>query len=351
MDSLTQAVLGAGIAGSLLGRFHGRKALVAGALLATVPDLDVFIDYGNPVAAMINHRGFSHSVFVLTALAILLTWLIRRYRPAQDYGAARLFIALWLVLITHPLLDAFTSYGTQLFWPFKPTPTSWSSIFIIDPFFTLPLVFVVLAGFIAGVGPRPRRALNWTLSFCIAYLALSLVGKTIAESRLHKELMQEGTQVQAMFSTPEPFSILLWRVVARTADDHYDEAIVGLLDRGTPERLRLPLNSALAHGLPDFPLLAGLRWFADDWLRYDEIDGHLVATDLRMGLGTGFYSFRFLLAERKGPDGGWEAVVPSRWPTDRLRTALSATIQRIWRQNPPLPLASWEPRMTTTQSN
>ncbi len=351
MDSLTQAVLGAGIAGSVLGRFHGRKALVAGALLATVPDLDVFIDYGNPVSAMINHRGFSHSVFVLSALAVLLTWLIRRYRPAQNYGTARLFIALWLVLITHPLLDAFTSYGTQLFWPFKPTPISWSSIFIIDPFFTVPLVFAVLTGFIAGTGPRSRRVLNWTLSFCVAYLALSLVGKTIAESRLHKELTQEGTQVQAMFSTPEPFSILLWRVVARTTDDHYEEAIIGLLDQNAPERLRLPLNSALAQALPHFALLSGLRWFTDDWLRYDDIDGHLVATDLRMGLGTGFYSFRFLMAQRQSPDGVWEAVVPSRWPTERLQAALNATIQRIWRQSPPLPLASWEPRMTATQPN
>src|SRR3546814_16819747 len=67
MDSLTQAVLGAGIQGAMLGRYHGRKALAAGALLATLPDLDVLIDYGDPVSGMINHRGFSHSVFILTA--------------------------------------------------------------------------------------------------------------------------------------------------------------------------------------------------------------------------------------------------------------------------------------------
>src|SRR3546814_16380487 len=77
MDSLTQAVLGAGIQGAMLGRYHGRKALAAGALLATLPDLDVLIDYGDPVSGMINHRGFSHSVFILTALALALTALLR----------------------------------------------------------------------------------------------------------------------------------------------------------------------------------------------------------------------------------------------------------------------------------
>ncbi|MGP1614326.1 MAG: metal-dependent hydrolase, partial [Pollutimonas bauzanensis] len=108
MDSLTQAALGAGISGAMLGRFHGRKALLAGALLATLPDLDVLIDYGDPVSGMINHRGFSHSLFVLTGVAALLTAALRRWKPAQEYGAGRLLLALWLVLITHPLLDAFT---------------------------------------------------------------------------------------------------------------------------------------------------------------------------------------------------------------------------------------------------
>ncbi len=349
MDSLTQAVLGAGIAGAVLGKFHGRKALVAGALLATLPDLDVFIDYGNPVAAMINHRGFSHSLFVLTGLAAILTWSIRRWRPAQPYGAGRLFLALWLVLFTHPLLDAFTSYGTQLFWPFKPTPSSWSSIFIIDPFFTLPLFFAVVAVFIWGAGPRLRRTLGWALGFGGAYLALSLVSKSVMETRVQNELLKDGVQIQALFSTPEPFSILLWRVVARTADDHYYEAISGWFDSSPPELIRLPLNSALTTALPDSPLLNGLRWFTNDWLRYDEIDGQLIVTDLRMGLGTGFYSFRFRMAERTEPDGAWKAIVPSRWPGDRGRAELETTIHRIWRQDPPLPLSSWEPRMTESR--
>ena len=342
MDSVTQAVLGAGIQGAMLGRFHGRKALAAGALLATLPDLDVLIDYGNPVAGMINHRGFSHSLFVLSALAVLLTLLWRWWRPTAPYSAGRLFLTLWLVLITHPLLDAFTSYGTQLWWPFAPTPTSGSSIFIIDPFFTVPLLCTVIAAAIVGIRPRAEVALRWALAYCAIYLGLSVAAKLVIEARVHEALTQDGTRVVAMFSTPEPFNILLWRVVARTDDDHYVEAISSLLDTEPPERIRQPLNTHLAAvALPDSALLAGLQWFTDNWLRYDEVDGTLVVSDLRMGLGAGYYSFRFAMATRSGPDGAWQAITPSYWAHDRGTEHLKAVMRRIWQQTPPLPLAQW----------
>lgn len=342
---MTQAVLGAGISGALLGRFHGRKALVGGAVLATLPDLDVFIDYGNPVAAMINHRGFSHSLFVLTALAVMLTWVLRRWRPSSQYGWGRLFLALWLILVTHPLLDAFTSYGTQLFWPWRPTPTSWSSIFIIDPLFTLPLVVAVAVGLVAGMGGKARLLCGWALGLCAIYLAASLIIKSVVETRVRNELVQAGAQIDSLFSTPAPFNILLWRVVARTGDDHYYEAVSSVLDTQPAEAIKLPLNTALANALPDSALLSGLRWFTGDWLRYDEINGQLIVSDLRMGVGTGYYSFRFRMAERQEPDGGWKGVTPSYWPADRGWGTLAMTLRRIVHQAPALPLAQWEMRM------
>lgn len=346
MDSLTQAVLGAGIQGAMLGRFHGRKALVAGALLGTLPDLDVLIDYGDPVLNMINHRGFSHSLFVLTGLSVLITLLARRWRPCPDYGAGRLFLAIWLVLITHPLLDAFTAYGTQLLWPLTPTPTSWSSLFIIDPFYTIPLLLVFLAGLIMDKRPALTRTLCWGLGLSTCYLVLSVAAKTLVEARVQHMLAEQGETVEAVFSTPEPFNILLWRVVARTADDHYIETISSLLDAAAPEHIKLPLNTDLANNLPGSPQVKGLRWFTGDWLRYDAIAGQLVASDLRMGLGTGYYSFRFLMAERTGANHSWQAITPVYWPGERGTAELGAMIRRIWRQDPPLPLSQWEQKMT-----
>ncbi len=124
MDSITQAVLGASIQGALLGRWQGRKALLYGAILGTLPDLDVVLDYGDAVANMTYHRGFSHSLLVLSVVSVLLAWAVRRFRPHPEYSGVRLWFCIWLILITHALLDAFTTYGTQLFWPLTTPPVA-----------------------------------------------------------------------------------------------------------------------------------------------------------------------------------------------------------------------------------
>lgn len=343
MDSITQAALGAGICGAMLGRAHGRKAYAAGAALATLPDLDILIRHADPLSAMINHRGFSHSLLTLTALAAALAWLYRRWRPNPAYSGAWLLAALWLTLITHPLLDAFTSYGTQLFWPWRPTPTAWSALFIIDPFYTLPLLAAAIAGLALGARPPARRIACWGLAISTAYLGCAITFKALIEHRVRTQLEAQGIEVAAVFSTPEPFSIFLWRVVARTPENDMIEAIAGILDTAPAEILRAPLNADLIAGAT-LPALDGLRWFTGDWLRYDEIAGQLVASDLRMGLASGLYSFRFRVAERD-ETGAWRAVTPSRWPTDRGREALSIVLRRTWSQHPPLPLAEWARQM------
>lgn len=349
MDSITQAALGAGIAGAMLGRSHGRKAVVAGALLGTLPDLDVLIRYGDPLSQMINHRGFSHSVFVLTGMSVMLTWLIWRWRPQRDYTYKRLFMAVWLVLITHVMLDALTSYGTQLFWPMRPTPASGSSVFIIDPFYTLPLLVTVLAALAFGLRPAMCRALSWVLLVGAAYLMASLGAKQWAEQKVVRFLHSQGHQPVALFSAPQPFNIILWRVVARTPDDDYIEAVTGLLDSRPPETIAFPSNSDLEHKLTDRHYVEGLRWFTGGWLRYDAIDGQMVVSDLRMGIATGHYSFRFLVGTQDPESGIWNTVEPRYWhggPANRDMAALNRTLRRIWQSEPPLPLAQWNERMT-----
>jgi inner membrane protein len=349
MDSVTQAVLGAGIAGAMMGRRHGRKAILAGAALATLPDLDVLIDYGDPVSQMINHRGFSHSLFVLTALSLGLGWLARKvgmHRDGGEYG--RLLLTIWLILITHPLLDAFTSYGTQLWWPLRPTPASWSSIFIIDPFFTLPLLGGVLVALFVGLRPAVCRALAWLLLVGAAYLLASLGAKQWAEHRVAAMLAEKGHRPVAMFSVPQPLNIILWRVVAKLEDGNYIEAITGMLDRRDPEFIAFPSNRHLGDALQPREHLDGLRWFTGDWLRYDDIQGELVVSDLRMGVGTGHYSFRFLMGQRDPVSGQWRAVTPRYWqggPGRRDRQSLLASLRRVWETETPLPLAMWDRRM------
>ena len=145
MDSMTQAALGATIAGAIAGRRCNGKVLIAGALLGTLPDLDVFINYGDDISNMIKHRGFSHSLLVLVPFSFLLSRLIHTFKPLPQWSFKRLWFLISMVLVTHPLLDYFTSYGTQLTWPI-PGYYALSSIFIIDPLYTLPLLVAIIFG-------------------------------------------------------------------------------------------------------------------------------------------------------------------------------------------------------------
>lgn len=340
MDSVTQAVLGAGIQGALLGRVQGRRALIYGAALATVPDLDVLMRYPDPVSLMTYHRGFSHSVFVLTGLAVFLAWLIRKYWPQAPYSGRRLFLTLWLVLVTHPVLDAFTVYGTQLFWPLALIPESWAAVFIIDPVYTVPLLLAVLFAIGFGMTLTARRLLAAALVFSTAYLGFGLAARIAAEDRVREAMQAQGIAPSELRAVPMPFNTLVWRVIAKTPDGHYYESVSSLFDRDSPEWLRQPLNLDAAQVLADVPLHQRLRWFTDDWLRYDVIGNALVVTDLRMGMA-GHYTFRFKMAERAA-DGSWQPVTPSSWPTERGGWAeLKLVLGRILHAQPPLPLAQW----------
>ncbi|MGH8464607.1 MAG: metal-dependent hydrolase, partial [Pseudomonas sp.] len=275
MDSLTQAVLGAALQGTVLGRIQGRRSLLYGAALATLPDLDVIIRYADPVSQMTYHRGFSHSIFVLTGLALLLAWLVnslgRRRWPEKGYTGPRLFLAFWLVLVTHPLLDAFTVYGTQLFWPLHSIPESWAAVFSIDPIYTVPLLLAVIFATIQGLAGRAVPVLAAALLLSTAYLGFGLGGRIAAEHRFQAALDQQGIAVTQVRAIPMAFNSLVWRVLAKTADGHYYEGVSSAFDHAPPEMLRQSLNLDAAKPLEGVSLHERLRWFTDDWLRYDVV--------------------------------------------------------------------------------
>lgn len=339
MDSITQAVLGASVQGALLGRWQGRKALLYGALLGTLPDLDVVIDYGDAVADMTYHRGFSHSLLVTGIVSVLLAWLVRRFRPHPHYSGVRLWVCIWLVLTTHILLDAFTTYGTQLFWPLSTPPVAISSIFIIDPLYTVPLLLAVIIGLAVGLKRRiGLRALYCALGLSTLYLLSTLGGKQMAADRLELALEKAGIEPEAVFISPTPFNTVLWRVVAVDGDDYY-EGLTSWLDSQPPRLERLPRRASEARAaLADSPQHQRLQWFTNDLLRYDLIDDHWVATDLRLGM-TGYHPFRFALS-REQESGTHELIdLVEMWPApERDLSGLEALRQRAFDEDYPLSL-------------
>lgn len=344
MDSVTQAVLGASIQGALLGRWQGRKALLYGAALATLPDLDILIDYGDPVANMTHHRSFSHSLLVLTGASLLMTGLITKLKPQLPYSPWRLWLTLWLVLITHPLLDTMTTYGTQLLWPFEPPPAAVSSIFIIDPLYTLPLLMGVLVAACSSTSPRsadkPPKALIVGLVLSSVYLAWSYGAQQWMTHRVMAQARTNHVSADKILVVPAPFTTLLWRVVILDDQGQFTEGLVGVLDHTPPQWVTLPLGQPPEPELAQLSDYQRMQWFTQGFLRQDRAGDEWIVTDLRLGM-TGLHPFRFGLATER--DGHWQPMTPAhRLPRaqpdwDRIRLLW----HRIWSDQTPVPLAAW----------
>lgn len=299
MDSITQAALGAAVGGVVLGRRLGRKAILIGAVLGTLPDLDVVLNYGDAVANVTEHRGFSHSLFVLTGLATLLALLCQRFVPARDITLARWWCFFTLVLVTHPLLDALTTYGTQLFWPLDVSPAAWPIVFIIDPLYTLPLLIGLIAG---AASKQVRKCCTAGLAVSSVYLLLAAGAKLNIEQRLAPVLAEMGLQEAPLLIQPSPFNIVLWRATI-VSDERYYESLISIFDgKRTPTLEPLYRNIALEESALAGPLGQRLTWFTGPFLRYDTltIQGKetLIATDIRLGF-PGFHPFSFTLAAQQ----------------------------------------------------
>ncbi|ASK19954.1 MULTISPECIES: metal-dependent hydrolase [unclassified Halomonas] len=328
MDSVTQAALGAAIGGAILGKRLGRKAILMGAVLGTLPDLDVMLDYGDAVANVTEHRGFSHSLFVLTGLATIVALLCQRFIPARDISLGRWWCFFVLCLTTHPVLDSFTTYGTQLFWPLDMPPIAWPIVFIIDPFYTLPLLVALT---IAIAAKKVRRACTIGLVVSSMYLLLAAGAKWSVEQRLTPALADAGLQAAPVLIQPTPFNIALWRATVIDGDRYFESLISVFDNQDAPTLEAIKRNVALEESVLASPLGQRLTWFTGPFLRYDTllIDGQetLIATDIRLGF-PGFHPFSFTLATWK--DGSWhpadisEQLETSREPRLEILSRLAA---------------------------
>ena len=151
MDSLTQIVLGAACGEAVLGKKIGNRALLFGAIGGTIPDLDVFFGellYNNQIDAMAFHRGFMHSflfaILAAVAFGILVFWV---YNRGKRHNMTTRKDWIWLFfasIFTHPILDSFTAYGTQLFVPFSNQRVAFNNIAVADPLYTLPFLVALI---------------------------------------------------------------------------------------------------------------------------------------------------------------------------------------------------------------
>jgi inner membrane protein len=366
MDSLTQIALGAAVGTAVLGRKVGARAALWGAICGTLPDLDVLVPYGDPVRDFTFHRAESHSLFWLSVVSPFLAWIIARLQRSAGASFREWWLLAWLALVTHPLLDAFTVYGTQLLLPFSDYPVGTGSVFIIDPLYTVPLI----VGVVAALRLRtvsPDRAMRWNavgLALSTLYLGWGLAAQAHVEGVVHRTLATTPLAHSRALVTPAPFTTLLWRVVVMD-EGGYREGYYSLLDdRPYVQLERHASDPSLLEPLRDDWTVQRLAWFTKGFYAATEAaPGTRIATgsasstsqllgfvetadaaeslpapsgvpvlmtDLRMGQ-TPWFVFSFVVGERAGHE--IVAVAAQQVPSQRPpATVLPQLWRRIWGQ-------------------
>ncbi len=308
MDSLSQIALGAAVGIAAMGRRTAPwKAALWGAVAGTLPDLDVLIDHGDPISNMVLHRAETHSPFWLTLFSLPFAAAVARLQGAWHQWR-RWWLAMWLALVTHPLLDGMTVYGTQLGLPFTNHPYGVGSVFIIDPLYTLPLlvgsIWALRAngrGLSDGAASRRGAAANVAgLVLSTAYLAWGVVAQAHVAGIARQALAAQGIANGHVLVTPTAFNSILWRVVAIDGA-HYHEGFRSLLDRGPAMQFdRFDRGTALAAELQGIEGVRRIQAFSHGFWTMWERDGRAGIADLRMGQEP-HYTFRFAVAERRSP--------------------------------------------------
>ncbi len=291
MDTLTQITLGATVAEAGFRHRLGGKAVLLGAACGLAPDLDMLARLGGEFASMVHHRGITHSLLILAVISPLVGYAGYRWSGRRDHWLVWAHLAFW-ALVTHPLLDLFTTYGTQLFAPLSDHRFALDAVSIVDLACTLPLWIVAIWSLIrVRRDPLPKRRFMaaGALAWMACYLLVSFGLSQAVRARTERQLRDSGFAPVEVRAVPTMLATGAWRVVARN-------------QRGD---VRVGLASSFAGGKVDFrrfdrpsdPLVTKalasprgkmFQWFTGNMFRArvsrSKGGGRVVLADARFGL-------------------------------------------------------------------
>ncbi|MCB9261760.1 MAG: metal-dependent hydrolase [Flavobacteriales bacterium] len=286
MDSLTQIVLGAAVGEATLGKKVGNKAMLWGAIAGTIPDLDVigrfFMD---DISAQEFHRGISHSLIFSSVLAPILGWLLFKFHEKRKNEASfkQWSWMFFLTLVTHPLLDCHTTWGTQFFWPFD-LRIAYNNINVVDPAYTLPFLVLVIMALLAKRGSRNRKRLNnLGLIISSAYMLLTIGFKFYTKSVFEKNLSQKNIEYAHFSNKPTFGNGFLWTATV----DVKDSFLIGyysIFDKDRNIQFHsYPKNYDLLKPYENEDQVKRLIFLTQNWYVVQQDSNHLYLCDLRFG--------------------------------------------------------------------
>ena len=288
MDSLTQIVLGAAVGEATLGKKVGNRAALWGAVGGTIPDLDVIAGwFQGEFQYLISHRGVSHSIVFSLLMAPILGRLIYHvYRGQRGSPREWSWLMFW-ALFTHPLLDSFTTWGTQLFYPFSDYRVAFNSVFVIDPLYTLPFAVCLLVALWLPRTSIWRTRWNWAgIVISSLYLLLTVTNKLAVESVFRQTLHRAGKSVERLSTYPAPLNNALWYAVAEEPSGFEIGyfSLLGGLRQPKIDFYYIPKNHHLLGGRDAQYVPDRLRWMSKGYYALGQETDGLYWYDLRFGL-------------------------------------------------------------------
>ena len=271
MDPISQGAIGAVAPQVVLKREKIRSFTLLGCLAGMAPDLDILISSStDPLLLLEYHRQFTHALIFIPVGAALMALLLHPF-VRRALQPREIYLACLLGYATHGLLDACTSYGTQLLWPFSDYRVAWNNVSVIDPLFTLPLFSLVI---LAAVLRRRQFAVAGAI-WALGYLLLGVVQHQRAEAAGAQLAAERGHLPHRLTAKAGFANLLVWKVIYEHGGRFYVDGIRTGLDVTA-----CPGDSIAGLDLRrDFPWLdpqsrqasdvERFRWFSDGYVGVD----------------------------------------------------------------------------------
>ncbi|QOD61266.1 metal-dependent hydrolase [Polaribacter haliotis] len=281
MDSLTQIVLGAAVGEAVLGRKIGNKAMLYGAIAGTIPDFDVVASYfTDTVTALEIHRGFTHSILFSVVFAPIFAFIVTKYEKYKNFK--NWVLLFFLAFVTHPILDAQTTWGTQLFWPLD-IRLAFKNVFVIDPLYTIPFLVLLILAMLQKKESKKRRSYNnLGLIISSSYLILTLILKGISYQKFTKELASQNISYLNIETKPAPLNTILWTANIET-EDAFLIGYSSFFDENPIQFSKYPKNHELLGELKNHPKMKRMIAISKGWYTINKVDNTLYFNDLRFG--------------------------------------------------------------------
>ena len=284
MDPITQGTIGALAAQASSRDRNIAKITLVGCLAGLAPDLDVLIQsHQDPMLFLEYHRQFSHSLIFIPFGSFLVAIAVSPFFKGS-ISFKTLYLASFMGYATHGLLDACTSYGTQLFWPFLTDRISWNNISIVDPLLTIPIFFLVLAALKTEKKLLSFIAVGWSL----LYLTLGVIQYQRALSAAIKLAETRGHSAVSVTLKPSFGNLILWKAIYQNDNYYYVDAIragyssywcSGTTVEKFEYNLHTPLVDTESQQGRD---IERFRWFSQDYLGFDTASN--LITDIRYSM-------------------------------------------------------------------